>query len=49
MQAYTLAQHVTFEQTWLLYGRHLDQVLLCCAYAVCKVGGASCKVGGRQL
>lgn len=35
-QAYTLARHVAFEQTWLLYGRHLDQALLCCAYAVCK-------------
>lgn len=39
-QAYTLAQHVCFEQSWLLYGRHLDQVLLCCLYSICKVGGA---------
>ena len=38
-QAYTLAQHVAFEETWLLYGRHLDQVLLCCLYSICKVGG----------
>lgn len=36
-QAYTLAQHVCFEQSWLLYGRHLDQALLCCLYSVCKV------------
>lgn len=38
VQAYTLAQHVAFEHTWLLYGRHVDQALLCCLYAVCKVG-----------
>ena len=28
---------MVFEQTWLLYSRHLDQVLLCCLYAACKV------------
>jgi retinoblastoma-like protein 1 len=36
-EAYTLAQHVCFEQSWLLYGRHLDQALLCCLYSICKV------------
>ncbi|KAL4451741.1 hypothetical protein ABPG75_007403 [Micractinium tetrahymenae] len=39
-EAYTLAQHVAFEHTWLLYGRHADQVMLCCLYAVCKVNAA---------
>ena len=45
LQAFTLAQHVAFEHTWLLYGRHADQVMLCCLYAVCKVGGACCLAG----
>ena len=37
LQVYHLMQHVIFHQTFLLYNRHLDQVLLSAIYGVCKV------------
>lgn len=37
MQAYTMVQHVVYEQTHLLYNRHIDQILLSALYGVCKV------------
>ncbi len=57
MQAYTLLQHSVYRHTWLLYGRHLDQLLLCCLYSTCKVGGwvvgravlAACLLAARLL
>ena len=36
-QVYTMVSHVVSEHTSLLYGRHLDQVILCALYGVCKV------------
>ena len=30
-------QHIIFQQTSLLYNRHLDQVLLSAIYGICKV------------
>ena len=36
-QAYTLVEHTLYEHTALLYNRHLDQILLCAVYGVCKV------------
>lgn len=30
-------QHIVFQQTFLLYNRHLDQVLLSAVYGICKV------------
>jgi hypothetical protein len=33
-----MVSHVVLERTALLYGRHLDQALLCALYGVCKVG-----------
>lgn len=35
-QAYTLVREVLQRKTWLMYGRHLDQLLLCAVYAVWK-------------
>eukprot|EP00887_Chlorella_sp_A99_P001748 scaffold19.g1748.t1 len=32
-QAYTLAHHAVYHHTWLLFGRHLDQLLLCSLYS----------------
>ena len=37
MQVYTMVAHVITEQTAMMYGRHLDQVILCALYGVCKV------------
>lgn len=36
-QVYTMVAHVITEQTSMMYGRHLDQVILCALYGVCKV------------
>ena len=36
-QAYDLVQHVLYDHLSLLYNRHLDQILLCAVYGVCKV------------
>ena len=36
-QVYTMVAHVITEQTNMMYGRHLDQVILCALYGVCKV------------
>ncbi len=36
-QVYTMITHVVSEHTSLLYGRHLDQAILCALYGVCKV------------
>ena len=35
-QALSVVSHVLYEHTWLLYNRHLDQILLCAVYGVCK-------------
>ncbi|KAK9815768.1 hypothetical protein WJX72_009183 [[Myrmecia] bisecta] len=40
-QVYTIVEHVVYEHTSLLYNRHLDQVLLCAMYGVCKVNQLS--------
>lgn len=32
-------QHIIFHHTFLMYNRHLDQVLLSAIYGVCKVAG----------
>jgi retinoblastoma-like protein 1 len=32
-----MVSHVINEHTSLLYGRHLDQIILCALYGVCKV------------
>ena len=32
-----MVAHVITEQTSMMYGRHLDQVILCALYGVCKV------------
>ncbi|CAL5223875.1 g6466 [Coccomyxa viridis] len=37
VQVYTMVAHVITEQTNMMYGRHLDQVILCALYGVCKV------------
>ena len=37
LQVYHLMQHIVFQQTSLLYNRHLDQVLLSAIYGICKV------------
>lgn len=36
-QVYTMVAHVITDQTAMMYGRHLDQVILCALYGVCKV------------
>ena len=36
-QAYDVVQHALYDRTSLLYNRHLDQILLCATYGVCKV------------
>lgn len=37
LQVYHLMQHVIFQHTFLLYNRHLDQIMLSAIYGVCKV------------
>ena len=37
VQAFTVMHHVVYQQTHLLYNRHLDQILLSALYGVCKV------------
>lgn len=37
LQVYTMVARVITEQTNMMYGRHLDQVILCALYGVCKV------------
>ena len=32
-----MVQHVVYQQTHLLYNRHLDQILLSALYGICKV------------
>jgi len=36
---YTVVDHLVYGNTSLLYGRHLDQLLLAATYGVCKVHG----------
>lgn len=36
-EVYTMLHYCCFEVTCLLYGRHVDQLLLCAIYGVCKV------------
>jgi len=36
-KVYSVVRHVLLEETHLLYGRHLDQILLSAVYGVCKV------------
>lgn len=36
-QVYATMRHVVYERTALLYNRHLDHLLLCAVYGVCKV------------
>ena len=36
---YTVVEHLVYGNTALLYGRHLDQLLLAATYGVCKVHG----------
>lgn len=36
-----MVQHVVYQQTHLLYNRHLDQILLSALYGVCKVSSES--------
>lgn len=38
--AYELVSKVVYDHTSLLYNRHLDQILLCAVYGVCKVNSA---------
>ena len=38
-QVYTVVEHLVYGSTSLLYGRHLDQLLLAATYGVCKVHG----------
>lgn len=35
-QTYTAMVHIVIDHTWLLYGRTLDQILLCTLYGMCK-------------
>ncbi|CEG00420.1 Retinoblastoma-associated protein, A-box [Ostreococcus tauri] len=36
---YALIEHVIYEQTNLVYNRHVDQIILASVYGVCKVNG----------
>ena len=36
-QAYSLVEHALYDNTSLLYNRHLDQIILCAVYGTCKV------------
>ena len=48
--AYDLATRVVYEHTSLLYNRHLDQILLCAVYGVCKVNSArGCVLEDRSV
>ena len=42
-QAYTLLEHAAYDCTSLLYSRHLDQIILCAVYGVCKVNKVTLK------
>jgi retinoblastoma-like protein 1 len=39
--SYTLIEHVVYEQTNLLYNRHLDQIILSAVYGVCKANSGA--------
>ena len=41
IQVSTVVQQLVYCHTHLLYGRHLDQILLAALYGVCKVNGLS--------
>lgn len=34
---WTCVEHCITNKPWLLRGRHLDQIIMCCMYGVCKV------------
>eukprot|EP00057_Strongylocentrotus_purpuratus_P029196 XP_011683670.1 PREDICTED: retinoblastoma-associated protein [Strongylocentrotus purpuratus] len=34
---WTCVEHCITNKPWLLQGRHLDQVIMCCMYGICKV------------
>lgn len=47
--AYDLTSKVVYDHTKLLYNRHLDQILLCAVYGVCKVNaGRGMVLDGRE-
>ena len=35
-QIWTLLKYVIYDCWWLIRDRHLDQVIMCCVYAICK-------------
>ncbi|KAH7293871.1 hypothetical protein KP509_28G046300 [Ceratopteris richardii] len=37
VDVYNVVEHVLFNETGLLFKRHIDQILLCSTYGVCKV------------
>jgi len=47
--AYALIEHVVYEQTNLMYNRHVDQIILAAMYGVCKANGTSGQSGPLQF
>lgn len=37
LKGWTMLEHVMVHETQMLKNRHLDQIILCCVYALCKL------------
>lgn len=46
---YALIEHVVYEQTNLVYNRHVDQIILASVYGVCKASGGSSAVQFKDI
>lgn len=40
-QAYTIVRLVLWDYTWLIFGRHLDHIMLCTLYGTCRANRAT--------
>lgn len=40
--------HALNHETGLFFNRHIDQIILCCVYGICKVRESVRSVGGRS-
>ena len=46
---WNLVEHILYDHTSLMFNRHLDQILLCAVYGVCKVNKDHPDLNGRVI